>query len=495
MMLTMYDFILLSLFLFVVIHFYYKHKFNYWKKRGVPFRKPLPFVGNLLDMVLSNPFSKFFTDLYYTDGRYYGFYSLTRPYLLIKDIDLIRRILIKDFHSFANRTFHIDEKIDPFICYSLPGIQVNRWKSLRKQLTPVFTSGKMKAMTYLIVECGKQLEEYLSTKSGGDLEMKEVAAKYTINVISSCAFGLNGNTFTENSDFLFYGQQLFPTTLFYAFKTASYIFAPFFVKVFRFTFVNNTAVQFFYKVFKKELERREISKTKRNDLVDILNEIKNQETSDDTIKFEGDQIYAQAVVFFGAGQEATSSTIAFTLHELSVKPDIQHRLREEINKVIEAHGGITYEAIQDMKYLHMVVSETLRKYPATPILHRECTENYLVHETGLVIEKGTPLIIFQMCLHLDSKYFPDPTKYNPERFSDENKHEIPKYAYLPFGDGPRNCIGERFALLSVKLGIIHFLKKFEVMKNSNTRDPIDFTRSLNLRSKYGVHLTCKKLEA
>ncbi|KAF5271853.1 hypothetical protein FQA39_LY07993 [Lamprigera yunnana] len=495
MMPTVYDFILFILFLWVIIYLFYKYKFTYWKKRGVPFRKPLPIVGNILDLVLSNkPLPTYFADLYKNaEGPYFGFYSSWRPYLLIKDPDLIRRILIKDFNSFPNRIFVSDEKLDPIFCNSLFGIKGHLWKDLRKKLSPVFTSGKIKAMTYLITECGKNLEEYLSTKSGENLEMREVAAKYTTDVITSCAFGLNANSFAEDSDFRYYGKLLFPTSWFSTLKSATYLFAPNFVKVFKFTFINSTAAQYFRKVFMETLERREKSKTKRNNLVDILNEIKNQETSDDQIKFEGDKIVAQAVIFFGAGHDTTSSTIGFTLHELSINPDIQNKLREEIKTVIDTHGGITYEAVQDMKYLHMVVSETLRKYPVTPILHRECIEDYLIPETGLVIEKGTCIMISQMGLHLDSKHFSDPSRYNPERFSDENKHDIPKYVYLPFGDGPRNCIGERFGLLSTKLGIIHVLKKFEVVKNSNTREPIVFSHSGILLAKYGIQLTCKKL--
>ncbi|KAF5275809.1 hypothetical protein FQA39_LY06669 [Lamprigera yunnana] len=495
-MLTLNDLILLILFVFVILYFYYKHKFNYWKRRAVPFRKPFPIVGNLLNVVRSKQsLSTYFADLYNdTEGPYVGFYALSNPFLLLKDPELIKRVLIKDFNLFPNRIFFVDEKIDPILSNALFGIKTPHWRDLRKKLSPVFTSGKIKAMTYLITECGKNLEEYLLTKSDENLEMKEVAAKYTTDVISSCAFGLDANSFRDDSEFRYYGKLLFSTSFLTTLKTSSYLLAPIFVKIFKYTFIDSTAAQFLRKVFNETLEKRELSKVKRNDLIDVLNEIKNQETSDDTFKFEGDRIVAQAIIFFGAGHETTSSAIAFTLHELSVNPDIQHKLRDEINREIEKHDGITYEAVQDMKYLQMVISETLRKYPLTPLLARECKDDYFVPETGLVIEKGTPVIISQLGLHLDPKYFPDPQKYDPERFSEENKHKIPNYVYLPFGDGPRNCIGERFALLTTKLGIIYVIKNFEVVKNSNTREPIVFSHSPLLRSKFGIQLTCRKLK-
>lgn len=82
----------------------------------------------------------------------------------------------------------------------------------------------------------------------------------------------------------------------------------------------------------------------------------------------------------------------------------------------------------------------------TPNIVRVCEENYTIPETGLTLEKGTPVLIPQHGLHWDSKYFPNPERFDPERFSDENKHKIQSYVYLPFGDGPRNCIGKLFCL-------------------------------------------------
>lgn len=87
-------------------------------------------------------------------------------------------------------------------------------------------------------------------------------------------------------------------------------------------------------------------------------------------------------------------------------------------------------------------TETLRKYPLTPFIQRECVEDYEIPETGLIIEKGTAVVIPQHGLHWDEKYFPNPQYYDPERFSAENKSNITPFTYLPFGNGPRNCIGK-----------------------------------------------------
>lgn len=89
-----------------------------------------------------------------------------------------------------------------------------------------------------------------------------------------------------------------------------------------------------------------------------------------------------------------------------------------------------------------MVLETLRKYPPLPVLHRKCTKDCTIDEVGLTVEKGERTIISTLALHYDPEYFPDPEKFDPERFSEENKSNITPFTYLPFGDGPRNCIGK-----------------------------------------------------
>lgn len=90
----------------------------------------------------------------------------------------------------------------------------------------------------------------------------------------------------------------------------------------------------------------------------------------------------------------------------------------------------------------LLLSETLRKYPPLPILNREVLKDYYLQEYNCVLEKGTPILIPVIGLHRDPKYFPDPDEFDPEHFNEENKRSRHQYVYLPFGEGPRNCIGK-----------------------------------------------------
>lgn len=136
---------------------------------------------------------------------------------------------------------------------------------------------------------------------------------------------------------------------------------------------------------------------------------------------------------------------------------------------------MTYEVLQKLQYLDQVVSEALRKWSPNMQLDRYCRKDYLYDDdagTRFVIEHGHMVIIPVIALHHDPKFFPDPDRFDPERFSEENRSKINTGAYLPFGVGPRNCIGSRLALMEVKSIIYHLLKDFRLELSGKTQVPL-----------------------
>jgi len=183
---------------------------------------------------------------------------------------------------------------------------------------------------------------------------------------------------------------------------------------------------------------------------------------------------AQAFVFFAAGFETSSTTISFALWELSREPECQERLRREILEYDRKNEGkITYDSINDMKYLDMVVKETLRKNPPVAALRRIATREYVIPGTSVTIPARQSIQIPAHALHHDPKFYPDPEVFDPERFSDEAKLSRHPMVFLPFGDGPKNCIGARFAYYQVKLALIKVLKNFRVKATTEKPYVID----------------------
>ncbi|XP_054722245.1 cytochrome P450 3A19-like [Uloborus diversus] len=188
-------------------------------------------------------------------------------------------------------------------------------------------------------------------------------------------------------------------------------------------------------------------------------------------KLTEDEMIAQCVSFFTAGFETTALTLSYVAYSLALNPDCQEKLIQEIDSAFESHKVMNYDAVRDMKYLDCVISETLRMYPPSITVQRSAAENYVVKDLGLTIEKGVIINIPVYSMHFDPEFFPEPEKFKPERFL-ERSH--PQYAYLPFGAGPRNCLGMRFALMQIKMCMSNILRHYRFRLADNTKVPIEF---------------------
>jgi len=200
-------------------------------------------------------------------------------------------------------------------------------------------------------------------------------------------------------------------------------------------------------------------------------------------RLTNDEITSQALIFFFAGFDTISTALCFGSHELALSKDVQEKLREEIRETHkENKGQLTYESLLKMKYMDMVFSEILRKWPPVVAIDRVCTKPYTIEpvypdEKPVHLQVGDLLWLPMQGLHRDPKYYPEPEKLNPERFSEENKDSITPYTYIPFGSGPRNCIGSRFAILEAKALFYHLLLNFEIVTIPQTQIPLKLSRS------------------
>jgi cytochrome P450 family 6 len=407
----------------------------------------------------------------------------------------------------------MNEEIEPLSAhlFSLTGMT---WRNLRVRLTPTFTSGKLKMMFQRLVECGQELERCLEKlgETGDVIEFKDVLARFSTDVISSCAFGIECNCLkNEDAEFRQWGRKIFEPSLKRMVIGILSGIAPVVLDTLKLSTLDSQVSKYFRNMVQETVEYREKNNVKRNDFLQLLIQLKtkgllddeektedqNNETNKNTETAEGmsmNCLAAQAFVFFIAGFETSSTTMTFCLYELAISPDIQEVLRNEIDTVLEKHdGNISYEAIQEMTYLDKVVAETLRKHPPVPMLTRKCSRPYKIPGSDIVLEKGTRVLIPLASLHHDPKYYPEPDRFDPERFSDEEKQKRHHYVYLPFGEGPRNCIGMRFGLMQTKVGLVSLLSKYEISVSEKTPIPLEIdTKSFTLAPRGGMWLNIKR---
>ncbi|XP_021934430.1 cytochrome P450 6k1-like [Zootermopsis nevadensis] len=496
------------------LYVYFKISYSYWEKRGVFTLKPKAPFGNFSYSLLfgKNPEYEV-TEFYkaFEGHRIGGLYRFTNPSLLVRDTDIMKDILVKDFKNYFARGLKFDEESEPLNGH-LFSISGPKWRNLRVKMTPIFTSGKIKTMFGSVVECGKELHTSLQkiVRNGETIEVKDFLARYSTDVISLCAFGIQCNCLKNpNADFRNWGRKVFEPHFRQRLTSILNILYPSLVYTLKLSFIPKDVSNYFRKMVNDTVEYREKNNVERNDFMQLMIQLKNKtlgavENNDTNFPVKEtdelnsnapfevtmDVIAAQAFLFFLAGFETSSTTMTFCLYELALNPDIQERLRAEIDTVLGKHGGnITYESIFEMEYLDKVVNETLRKYPPVTVLTRECTKPIKLRGTDVTLEKGVQVLLPILGLHHDPKYYPDPERFDPERFSEEEKKNRPPFSYLPFGEGPRICIGMRFGLIQTKVGLISIISNFDVQPSEKTQVPLAYDKNaLVLTSAGGMWL-------
>ncbi|CAD7087092.1 unnamed protein product [Hermetia illucens] len=488
--------------LLAVVYLYFQRKFSYWKDRGIPYLEPTFPMGNF-SWKGDGSFKELFHKLYNArrGTPFVGGYFSINPMVVATDLDFVKDVLVKDFNNFHGRGIYTNEKDDPISAhlFSLDG---PKWRSLRMKLSPTFTSGKMKFMFPTIVEVSERFNEILGEilDKGTDFELKELLARFTTDVIGTCAFGIECNSLKDpNTEFRKYGRMVFITSRLRFIRRIFVRFPKLAAKLHFVTF-GKEVNDFFLGIVRQTIEHREKNNIRRNDFMDLLIDLKNNVTMDEEKKIKLDkltleEVTAQAFVFFIAGFETSSTTMLFALYELAVNPDIQEKLRAEINAVYAKHEGrLTYETMKEMVYLDQVINETLRKYPPVVALQRKAENNYKVAKTKVIIEKGTPVIIPAFEIQRDERYYPNPEKFDPDRFLPEAWKARHPMAFLGFGDGPRNCIGMRFGRMQTKVGLVMLLKNYRFEISDKTPIPMEFsTKAAVLSPAEDLHLKIVKI--
>nr|QST15034.1 CYP4C34-like protein 2 [Diaphanosoma celebensis] len=217
--------------------------------------------------------------------------------------------------------------------------------------------------------------------------------------------------------------------------------------------------------------------------------------SDDGKLLSDQDIREEVDTFMFEGHDTTAAGISWCLHLIGSHPDVQERLYDELYEVFgDSDRPVTMEDLNHLKYLECCLKESLRLYPSVPILGRTLNEDLELH--GHQLPAGTTVVLFSYSLHRDPKNFPDPEKYIPERFLPENARGRHPYCYVPFSAGPRNCIGQKFALMEEKVVLATVLRHFEV-QSLDKREDMTLLGELVLRPRDGVNvrLTPRKLHS
>ncbi|XP_054722244.1 cytochrome P450 3A24-like [Uloborus diversus] len=496
---------------------YIKRNDWYWKKIGI---KHVPFSEGML---MLNPFRKqriheLISKYYKKYGKISGAVAFGNPTLLVGDPDLLKDVLIKDFHNFHyRRDMKLGDDLFDNIVMSMKG---DDWKRVRTIITPVFTTKRLKMMTNVMNECAQTVMNEFEKKLADDgiIDAKTSFGAFTLDVIARAAFATRINSINEpGNEFVQHAKKIFGD-----FSMISFIlmlFLPSWIsrripmggrsswEFFRDVTLNvikerkqkgkkyNDVLQLFMDTLEEDIEKNAKHETPKIEIIedeeDQYGSIFNKELSH-ALRYKTlsqDEVIAQCVLFFSVGYETTAATLTFVAYSLALNPECQEKLIQEVDSAFRNHKEMSYDVIRDMKYLDCVVSETLRMYPALIMSERTASEDYELKDTGLTIEKGNAISFPIYAMHHDPEYFPEPEKFKPERFIEPSHHPL---AYLPFGAGPRNCLGMRFALMEIKMCMSNILRHYRFKRAKNTKVPLEFKNGMGFLTVDDLPLKIEK---
>ncbi|XP_041981026.1 cytochrome P450 6k1-like [Aricia agestis] len=443
---------------------------SYWAERGVPFVPPNPFVGNLTFLQRKNP-SIWMRDVYTRyRGPYVGMWLFWRPALIINSPELARNILVRDSGNFRNKFMTASSK-DPIGSLNLLFLKDPAWSNLRRRLTVSFTSAKLKSVRAVAVTKSQDLVKRIQNDAATLLQ--KMFADYTTDLFSITAFELASDaTLTSEGAIREITRDIMRFSLYRGISWCSAFFWPELAELLGLPIVPKKSSQSLRNIFKVIFKHKHVDLNKEPwTLLDVLMQLKKR-SEEEGNAYSEDFIIAQAVVMLIGGFETSSATLTYIIYQLTHSPDVQEKLYQELLEAKEKHGYKLDAIVAESTYMDCIIKETLRIFPPMAWLDRVALEDYKVDD-NLTIPAGMPIYVNGVGMQVDPQYYDDPYTFDPERFSAENEKNIPAYTFMPFGDGPRACIGRRFAIVALKHAMAAISLNYRVEPCPGSPKPMD----------------------
>ncbi|EAT32871.2 AAEL014890-PA [Aedes aegypti] len=427
----------------------------YWVRRRIPFVAwPHLLFGNVRRLWRHEHSStigqRLYRDLKARRLAAGGFNLLVSPSILVADPDLAEEVLVGNVRRFPDRGLHVDAEVDP-LSETLFALSGNSWQDKRNQLTPVFSEETLKPVFRMIASFADELRKEISKNLDRRLQdVQEWVSRYVTQVMGKSVFGMRCRMMQDpNTDFRRYGRISTELSWLLLLKNWIGVTMPWIARKVGLRITDATVEKFYVDLCRSNVLVRESYKVKENDILQLFMRLREAR------QLTMEELTTACYSFVKHGMEPCTSVMTFCLYELAKNVSIQKRLRDEISHYLEdTDGQLTYDVIMSMNYLDQVVNETMRKYPPVDFIYRRSSQS------RDNIPQGTLFVIPVYAFHHDPDHFPAPEKFDPERFTAKQARTRHPYCYLPFGAGPRECLGARFGLLVVKAGLVTLLRRF-----------------------------------
>lgn len=336
----------------IIVYLFVQYRYQYWKRQGIPYVKPIFFHGNTKDVDTKRHHTEFWKEIYQElkhQGPVGGFFNYLDPSLIIHDLDVLRTIFIKDFDYFTDRAMYHNIPKDP-ISGHLIALEGEDWKFMRNKLSPAFSSGKLKQIHVAVDHKIDELLEIMDESRNEPFEVRDIFARFITDVLGITAFGIEcGSMRDEESQY----HQIARYVLRHMnFRKKAFMEnnRSIFQKL-GFTITPKNAAEFYTKVVDEILEYRRTHSIERNDFMGMM-----LATKDSSREITRNEMLAQSAVFMVGGHDTQLTATTYTIYEMAINLEIQKKAREEVKRVAEKFGGkLTYESLTELKYLEQCI--------------------------------------------------------------------------------------------------------------------------------------------
>ncbi|KAK7081204.1 Cytochrome P450 4V2 [Halocaridina rubra] len=476
-----------------------------WIMEPIPGPKALPILGNALELRLDNKalFQRFMS--YCDYGEVARVWIGPYPYVLLSGARAVEEVLRDSKILDKSPDYNF---LHPWLGKGLLTSTGQKWHSRRKLLTPAFHFKILEDfMDIFNSQSFKMVQKLREKADGTQFDIFPYVTRCTLDVICESAMGTPINaqdeTDSEYIKAIYKISELTQQRVGQAWQHPDLIY-----KLSGCAGKRDSQIKILHNFSLKTIRERrkkfeekkakvangEVTEangsTAENDL-EYIGKKKNRlafldlllEYSQDGQALTDEDIREEVDTFMFEGHDTTTSAINFSLYLLGLHPEIQVKVHEELDSIFgDSDRSVTSDDVRELKYLENCIKEALRIYPAVPIYGRENTKEIML--SNYRIPPGTAIYIINYRLHRDPEQFPNPDVYDPDRFLPENSKNRHPYAYIPFSAGPRNCIGQKFALMEEKVILSNILRQYRV-KSCIPRNDLEVMGELILRPVAG----------
>ncbi|CAH1107559.1 unnamed protein product [Psylliodes chrysocephalus] len=461
----------------------------YWYSMNIPGPFGLPLIGSAVLFIGKE--SKILSMLQSIQQQFPGIYKLWMGpdlYFMVSDPKYIEIIL--NSPRAIEKQFYIYEPFAEILGDGLLTTNAKKWRHHRKTITPSFNQKILESFVDVFADKSKVFAEKISKLVGKkDVDWYILVSRCTLDTICETAMGINMNVQEVNECSLGECIEILM-------ELAN-------IRVFNVYYQNPLA----WKMSKMKQEFDEKNNHFQNVISGIirkkkeefnLNQLRDLTYNEDGIKKKNlafldlllensdlteTELRAEIKTFVGAGTETSAASICAVFTVLGMFPDIQQKLYEEMVDILGLERDVTASDLPKMKYTERVIKETLRLFPVAPAFARTLTGD--INLGDKILPSGCSVAFVVAYIHRNPEYWPDPLKFDPDRFLPEEVAKRHPCTYIPFSYGPRNCIGGRYAILNIKTVLATVIRQFKIFSEYKSIEEIELKLQMLLRFKDG----------